>query len=402
MRPKKLTLFFLIAVLFNLGASFVHPVTPTLIIERNLDSSMFGVAFAAMQLMNFLFSPFWGQLCTYIPTKRILLISGIGYAVGQCIFGLAQTEAVVIGGRMFSGIFIGGCYTAMLNYAVNLSENDPSIRGTNLVVLTTIQSVGGACGYFIGGMLGVISVMTAFISQVIVLALCGVLFYCACIDDTYYKPAVTSRLTMKACNPFAAIIDARKFMTPMLGLIFGIVAVSAIGQNSYEQCFNYFIKDQYGMSSVWNGGLKAVIAILTLILNSTVSIYLQHKTDINKSFIYVISACVALSGIGMVSDQRILFVSVFVIYSSVMLLRLPLLQGMAAERTKGSFSNQVMGFYQSMNSLGGIFGALFAGLIYEAYARLPVILAFIAFCIAWIMGIVYRKAYSREQAISRG
>ena len=397
MQPKKLTLFFVIAVLFNLGASFVHPVTPTLIIERNLDSSMFGVAFAAMMLMNFLFSPFWGQLCTYIPTKRILLISGIGYAVGQCFFGIAQSEAAVIGGRMFSGIFIGGCYTAMLNYTVNLSDSDPAIRGTNLVILTTIQSVGSACGYFIGGMLGVISVMTAFIVQVITLALSGVLFYIVCADDTPSKPVKTSGLSLKACNPFAAFFGAREFMTPMLGLIFGIVAVSAIGQNSYEQCFNYFIKDQYGMTSVWNGGLKAAIAVLTLILNSTVSIYLQHRTDINKTFLHILSACVALSGIGMLSSQRIVFVSVFVIYSSVMLLRLPMLQGMAAERTRGSYSNQVMGFYQAMNSLGGIFGALFAGLIYSVYARLPFILAFAAFCIAWILGVIYRRAYSREQ-----
>ncbi len=280
---------------------------------------------------------------------------------------------------------------------MNLSDNDPAIRGTNLVVLTTIQSVGGACGYFIGGMLGVISVMTAFIAQVITLALSGVLFYIVCADDTAHKPAKTSGLSLKACNPFAAIVGAREFMTPMLGLVFGIVAVSAIGQNSYEQCFNYFIKDQYGMTSAWNGGLKAVIAVLTLILNSTVSIYLQHRTDINRTFLYIISACVALSGIGMLSSHRIVFVSVFVIYSSVMLLRLPMLQGMAAERTKGSYSNQVMGFYQAMNSLGGIFGALFAGLIYSIYARLPFILAFAAFCIAWALGVIYRRTYSKEQ-----
>ena len=48
MRNKKLMAFWGIIVLFYLAANFAHPVTPTLIVERGLDSSMFGVALAAM------------------------------------------------------------------------------------------------------------------------------------------------------------------------------------------------------------------------------------------------------------------------------------------------------------------------------------------------------------------
>ena len=66
--------FFLGAVLFHVAANLVHPVTPTLIVERQLDSSMFGVALAAMMLANFTFAPFWGRLCGYIPTKMVLMI----------------------------------------------------------------------------------------------------------------------------------------------------------------------------------------------------------------------------------------------------------------------------------------------------------------------------------------
>ncbi|HAE15559.1 MAG TPA: MFS transporter, partial [Erysipelotrichaceae bacterium] len=82
MKKEKLLLFFITAFCFNMAASFVHPVTPTLIVERQLDSSMFGVALAAMMTMNFLFSPFWGRLCAYVPTKLIMLVCSIGYAVG--------------------------------------------------------------------------------------------------------------------------------------------------------------------------------------------------------------------------------------------------------------------------------------------------------------------------------
>ena len=395
---KQFLIFFIIAFMFNIAASFAHPVTPTLIVERHLDSSMFGVALAAMMTMYFLFSPLWGRLCSYMPVKRILLICCLGYAAGQVIFGMAQTEAAVIGGRMFAGIFTGGCFVGMANYVINLCGADMEQRGRNLVLLTTIQNVGSAVGYFIGGTLGLISVETAFLSQVAVLALSGILWNLFCADDSAYKVRPDEPLKPKDINPFSAIFAARTFMTPLLAMIFMITAISAIGQNSYEQCFNYFIKDQYGMSSAYNGMFKAGIAVLTLVLNMTVSLYLQKKTDIHKTFLYILTACTVLISLVLFRPSQFLFIAVYIVYSSVMVLRLPLLQMMSASRSNPSNSNQVMGFYQSMNSFGGIFGALFAGLIYSKGASLPFVLAFFAFLTSTLIGLVYRRAYLKNSA----
>ncbi len=397
MNKKKLLQFFAMAVLFNMAASFAHPVTPTLIVERHLDSSMFGVALAAMMTMNFLFSPFWGKLCSYIPTRRVILICAIGYSIGQVVFGMATSEVMVVAGRMFAGIFTGGAFTAYANYVVNTSA-DASERSHNLTTLVTIQSVAGACGYFTGGMLGIISVEAAFIAQVICLASSGVLALFCCIDDTPYKAKPDKPLSIKDANPFSAFLAARSFMTPMLFLIFTIVAIAAIGQNSYEQCFNYYIKDQYGMSSAYNGMFKAAIAAITLFLNSTVCIYLQRRTDINKTFLYVMMACTALILSILVFNNQFLFVAVYIIYSGVNAIRLPLLQSMTASRANAQNSNSIMGFYQSMNSLGGIFGALFAGIIYASGAMLPFILAFAAFLLSTLIGVVYYSRYRAEQA----
>ena len=392
MRKSRLFTFFVILFFFNMAASFAHPVTPTLIIERNLDSSMFGVALAAMMTMNFLFSPFWGKLCGYMSTRRIMLVCSLGYALGQIIFGTAMSEVQVVGGRMFAGIFTGGVYTAMANHVINLSED----RGRDLVWLTTVQNVAGAVGYFVGGMLGVISVGTAFTAQVIVLAVCGILYGVLCLDDTAYKVKPDRPLSARDVNPFGAFAAARTFMTPALAMIFVITAVSAIGQNSYEQCFNYYIKDQYGMTSAYNGIFKAVIAVLTLALNGTVSLWLQRKTDINRSFIYVLAVCTGLTASILINRSQMLFIAVYIIYSSVMVLRLPLLQTMSADHADESTSNQVMGFYQSMNSLGGIFGALFAGLIYASGPMRPFVLAFVAFLLSTLMGFVYYGRYRKQ------
>ena len=62
MKNKKIIAFFCICTLFNMAANFVHPVTPTLIVERGLNSAVFGTALAAMQTTMFLLPPFWAQI----------------------------------------------------------------------------------------------------------------------------------------------------------------------------------------------------------------------------------------------------------------------------------------------------------------------------------------------------
>lgn len=397
MKNKKLLSFYFITIFLSIAANCAHPVTPTLIVERNLDSSMFGVALAAMMVMNFLFSPFWGRLGKYIPTKTILLIGGIGYSVGQLIFGLAQTEAAIIGARMFAGIFCGATFTALPNYVINFSDNNPAVRGRNLTTLATLQNVAGACGYFIGGMLGLISVNVACFTQAAILGICGIMYFILCSDDTALKPKPDKPLSIKEANPFSSFILSKEFMTPMLALVFIIVAVSAIGQNSYEQCFNYYIKDQYGMSSAYNGMFKAGIAVLTVILNSTVCLYIQKKTDINITFIWIISACTALLLGILLFRGQILFIVTYIVYSAVNAIRLPIMQSLIANRSTTETSNSMMGFYQSMTSLGGIFGALFAGLIYAKGAMLPFILAFAAFALSVVIGLVYIAGYKKNK-----
>lgn len=400
MNKKRILLFFAVFILFNMAANFAHPVTPALIVERRLDSSMFGVALAAMMFMNFLFSPFWGKLCNYIPTKRILLISGLGYAAGQVFFLLAQNEATIIAGRMFAGVFVGGAYTSFPNYIINTAAT-PKERDGNLTVFVTIQSVSAACGYFIGGMLGVISTEFSIVLQILCLGLSGILFYAVCIDDTPFKEKPSAALTAKDVNPFRAFVTVRNYMTPMLGLIFAIVAISAIGQNSYEQCFNYYIKDQYGMSSAYNGTFKALIALVTLVLNSTVCVQLQKKTDINKTFLYILEACSGLIALILLFRGQILFIAIYILYSSVNVIRLPLLQSMVAMRSGAESRNNLMGFYQSMTSLGGIFGALFAGIIYKQGAMLPFALAFAAYVISALIGVFYAGKYDKETRNAR-
>ncbi len=388
--------FFCIQACFSMAASFAHPVTPTLIIERHLDSSMFGVALATMMTVNFLFAPFWGKMCNYLPTKTIMLIGAIGYSIGQSIFGAATSEAMIMGGRAFAGIFTSASFIAFSNYVVNTSRG--SGTGSKLTILLTIQNVSGAMGYFIGGMLGLISVEAAFTAQVLVLATCGVLYFIFCKDDTEDKIKPDHRLTFAEANPFAAFLDIRKFITPSLAMVFAMVAICAIGQNSYEQVFNYYIKDYFGMSSAYNGIFKAVIAFGGMLINSTLCMYLVKKTNTNKTFIWIVIANTIPVALALLFFESLWpFAACDIAFFIINTARLPLMQNLCAQRATPQTSNSIMGFYQAMNSLGGIFGAAFAGLIYDTNSHVPFILCFCAFVIGSLIGLKYVSEYKKSE-----
>ncbi len=389
--------FFCVLTLFCISAGMAHPITPTMIVERSLDSSIFGVAMAAVQCTMFLFAPFWGKLCEYIPTRTIITVCVFGYSIGQIIFGSAYSEAMVIGGRMFAGVFTSGVYTAFSNYTINTSP-DAVLRGKNLTIYLTISSVGDAVGYFVGGMLGLISIETTFSVQVSLLILAAILFFIFCWDDTEMKAKPTEKLRFGNVNPFAALLSAKDFLTPMLILIFALVALGAMGQFAFEQVFNYYLKDQMGLSSAYNGIFKAIIAIVGLIANSTICMWMLKKTDINRSFIWIVFGCALPLGLILFFEKWLIpFAAMDILFFAVNTVRTPLLQNMAAGRARPETSNRVMGFYQSMTSLGAITGSLFAGLIYDTNEKSPFYFAFLVFVLSCLIAMIYLSKYKKEK-----
>ena len=393
-KRKRLS-FFIIVGIFQMAASFAHPVTPTIFKELNLGSYMFGVALSAMMFVNFLFSPFWGKINTYISSKRSMLISCIGYALGQLFFGLAKTELAFIGARMFAGIFTGGAFVSMLTYIVNTTE-DPKERGTNLTIYATLQGMCGAFGYFVGGIIGNGSPYIAVGAQVVTLALCGVLLQLTCVDDRKVGEKLVPRQLVKEANPFKAFADSRHFMSIMLAVLFAMCALQNLGNTAFDQTFNYYIKDIFNFPSSYNGLIKGVMGLITLVANSTICIWLIRKTNVRKSIIFVLILCSSTMLGALLFNNVVPFVVLNVVFFAFNGMSMPMLQDLVAQQAKGENSNLVMGFYNSMKSLGGIVGALFSGLLYTANPRFPFVMGFAAFLIATMLSIVYFRSKSAK------
>ena len=370
MRYKtRFSLFFGAMILFNLAANFAHPVTPTIIQDLRLNDYKFGVALAMMQLANFLMSPVWGKLNRRISSRLTLLIGCCGYGVAQLWFALATTELMIILARLFAGVFVGGIFVSFLTYVVNMA--DPADQPKYLTWSATIQSVAGAFGYLVGGVLGEYSIKGTFLIQSLCLVAAGAAFFLICLPDKQTEGSLQLGQILKDANPFGAFRDCAKFMTLSFAMLFLVNVLINFGNTGFDQAFNYYLKAQLDLTSSYNGIIKAAVGLVSFVANMTLCIWLIQKTDTKKSLALLIGIC-TLAAVGtLVSPQIGLFITFSILVYAGYSVSLPVLQNMIATKADPAQKNLVMGFYNSTKSLGSIAGSLTAGFIYSIHPKLP-------------------------------
>jgi predicted MFS family arabinose efflux permease len=394
-KNDRMLYFFVVMFVFNMAANFAHPVTPTIIQELGLNDYMFGMALAAMMVCNFLFSPFWGKIAGYISSKTAMLICGLGYALGQVFFGLAQTETQFLLARMFAGVFCGGSYVVFMTYTVNCSTDEN--RGRNLAINATLTAVSSSFGYFVGGMVGELGAHYSVWLQVATLAVTSVLHYLGCRDDSQLDVKQLSGAQLaRECNPFSAIVQCRRFMTRLLVYMFLSYGLANLGYIAFEQCFNYSLRDQFGLSSGYNGVIKAALGVISLIANGTLCMWILRRKNTSRYMAGVMSVCTAAM-LGVIAFSELApFVAVNVIFFAFYFISLPLMQNRTAALGRGPDSNLVMGAFNSVKAFGSIFGSALAGFIYEINAKLPFVFGFVAFAAATLMMLMFCREEKRQ------
>ena len=397
---SRFTSFFLIMILFNLAANFAHPVTPTVIKELGLHDYMFGVALAAMMFTNFLLSPFWGKINNYISSRTSLLICCCGYGLAQLWFAYASTEPMIVLARMFAGLLTGGVFVSFLTYVVNAAR--PEDQGRFLTYTATIKSVASAFGYMIGGFLGEISVRLSFLAQAALLIIVAFLFYAVCQPDgTTSLKSVSPGQLAKEANPFQAFIDSRKFMSLAFVFLFAVNIFTNFGNTGFDQAFNYYLKDELGLTSSYNGLVKAFVGLISFAANMTLCIWIINRTKVRRSLTVVVLAC-SLAALGVTLSPGIgLFLVFSVIVYAGYSVSVPVLQSMVAGQADPGQKNLVMGFFNATQSLGSIAGSLTAGFIYSAHVKLPFACTFVIYGLGVLAALGYSRVRNQRKVLDR-
>lgn len=391
---KKASVFRILVIYFivNIFSNVAHPITPTMFIEKNYPDYMYGVAFATMSTALFLTSPFWGSLGDNIGHSKIMAIAVPVYGLAQFGFGMTNSMFLTILFRFIAGSFMSGFNVGSLAYLVNLTTSEN--RGKYISYFVAIHSVASAFGFFVGGMVGEKSITAVFTIQTLSLIAAGILIYLFVGEKDNTQTKTTYNLKI---NPFSSFKDSKNklnnvYYTLMIGVFFTSFATTA-----YDNAFNYFLKEALNLTSRYNGIFKAIIGIGTLIVNFTINIYILRKTDSRKSIIVILSLCAASSFTVVFVENLNLFFVLNLIFFMFNAIYMPIQQDIVTRDQDAKTSGIMLGIFNSVRSLGMIFGSLFAGFIYSFGSLLPFVAAAIAFILSTIISYVNLKQFYKEK-----
>ena len=297
--------------------------------------------------------------------------------------------------RLFAGLFTGGIFVSFLTYIVN--KSNPEDQGKYLTYSATIKSVASAFGYMIGGFLGEFSVRLAFLVQAGTLIAVAVAFFMICEpDSTANLKDIPAKQLMKEANPFQAFIDSKNFMCMAFVFLFAINIFINFGNTGFDQAFNYYLKAQLGLTSSYNGIIKAGVGFVSFIANMSLCIWIIKKTNVKKSMVVLTAFC-ALAAIGTLISVNI---GIFIFFSILVYagysVSVPVLQNMVANQADPKQKNLVMGFFNATQSLGSIAGSLTAGFIYSVNAKLPFACTFVIYSVGVAAAFGYLCYHKKE------
>lgn len=380
---KYLITLLTIYTILGLAANLAHPVTPQLIKSLSMPAYMFGLAFSLMQMGTFLFSPFWGVLSTIIQPRLVLLIGGIGYALGQYLFSISTTASLLLSARFISGVSVSASTVASLYMLVQLT--DGSTRKKWMPFLVTSFLVAGTFGQFLGGIIGVNNILYPFYVQIALLILCG-LAYFLMMPNLENRKQIGLIETLQKSNPIKAFFSIKDHLNKEFIIQFIIVFILSFGATSVSQTFGYYLVDVFGKGSEVNGYSRGITGFLSLALNALLVSKIVSKFNRSKIILYV-SAIMATSTLMMIlnANVTIYFIVFAIIAMSFDTVTVSALQEKSSEMAHDEIQGVVLGTHNSMKSLGAVLGATVAGFIYDINVIFPFVMALILYILVIIL-----------------
>src|SRR6476659_997640 len=151
MRQASLGTLFLTVFLDLLGFGLVVPFLPGVARAHGASDLVATLVGGAFSLMQFLFIPLWGRLSDRVGRRPVLLWSIAASAVGMTFLGLADSRALIVASRRFSGIATANISVAQA-YIADITTPENRARGMGMIGVAF--GLGFIFGPALGGLLG--------------------------------------------------------------------------------------------------------------------------------------------------------------------------------------------------------------------------------------------------------
>lgn len=316
-----------------------------------------GLLVAVYSLMQFVFSPIWGNLSDRVGRRPILFITILGTSVGHLLVGLAGSLWMIYAGRILAGIMGGNLATAQA-YIADVTTRENRARGMGLFGMAF--GLGFILGPSIAGVLSKFGMHVPFLFAASLSLINAVLLYFILPEPQKHKPAVMTKRSR-----ISTLIDSLKdsrFATITLDYFLLVTAFSMMTTS-----FAYFTLVKFGYNAEKTGYLLGFVGLLAAVTQGGVfGILAKRFGEARLTIAGCAMLVVGLAVVPYVSSQSgglvvlLIGVAVFAIGNS---LASPAITSLASKIASDAEQGQALGILQSAASLARVVGPLLCGFL---------------------------------------
>lgn len=132
MKDKRILLIFITVFIDLVGFGILIPLNPYLAKEFGATPLQVGLLMGIYSLMQFVFSPLWGQLSDRIGRRPVILISLLGASLAHLGFAFSTSYNLLFLFRLLAGVF-GGNLAAAMAYIADITDEKNRSQGMGLI-----------------------------------------------------------------------------------------------------------------------------------------------------------------------------------------------------------------------------------------------------------------------------
>jgi len=355
---RPLLIIFLTIFIDLVGFGIVIPLLPFYAEELHATPFDIGILVSSYSLMQFIFSPVWGNLSDRLGRRPILFWTILGSSAGYWIIGFANVLWMLYAGRILAGIMGGNLSTAQA-YIADVTSRKNRAKGMGLFGMAF--GLGFILGPALAGILSRFGHHVPFFVAA-VMSLCNAILLYFILPESR-RPGESPEIRRR--NRFAELAIAFKDKGFGLITIEYFLVITAFAMMT--TAFAYYMMVKFGYNAEKTGYLLAYVGFLSALIQGGVFGRLANRYGeavlvAFGAFVLVLSLF-AVPFVGSDSGGLITLLIGIAGFSLGNSLASPALTSLASKLSDEEEQGRSFGIMQSAASLGRVIGPLLCGVL---------------------------------------
>lgn len=385
MEFKRLGILFLIMFMIMVGFSILFPVLPYYIEQFGATSLHMGLLMSIYSVMQFIFSPFWGNLSDRVGRKPVLLVGLAGFTLSFVFMALSTELWMLFAARVFAGVLSSAALPTAMAYVAD--STDPKARAKGMGIIGAAMGLGVIFGPAIGGGLSTYGLHVPFYASATVTALT---FLIALLRLPESRPGDGAH---RARAPFWALF------TGPHAILYTVAFVVSFAMAGLESTLAFYASDRFGLTSTSMGWLFAFLGlVMAIVLGGLIGRFTRIFGEVT-----LMRAGLLISAIGfalIVESWSTLTLSLFLaVFGAGNAFIRPTVSALISRRSPADRQGLAIGMLDSADSLGRITGPAVGGWAYHAVSiASPYWIGSTVSLLALVLALLALQPEAQEQA----